>query len=474
MKKARGALRLLVVLALLFTLCASARADGKTLTVGEGQDYPTIQKAIDAIANDPTGGHTIEIQSGTYDRFYVPPAYEHLTITAAQGANVIVKVLDGRTSDKEQREIYGANIESSECGAQCALIRGSDITVSGITFQSMGEKKLWLDAAIGVYTGGAVKIDRCVFKGVDHIGYGIFAQNGVSSLTVTHCEFDTLDQAIFGENTKSWFVATEISNNTFKNCSFALHWSYNSSNILTDGDEPKKVDADKKAKYNTDGNYFKLINNTIVGAETLRNKVVLQDSYDADMCTVTISGNKLTYGLIGLVNIADTKGNGYQLASNLLQDNTYGNSSFVVEASLDYAAGMKEKVAVYKADSEAYGKWVIHDNAGIKEKDFYPLIEQAVAAANQAHSNELQITGLKGYEEVLYTFTWYKDAIYWVTEAAPTPTPTPTPTPVPTPTATAAIASPPKTGDDMPLMGAALCALFSAAAIWLLLSRKRT
>lgn len=158
MKKARGALRLLVVLALLFTLCASARADGKTLTVGEGQDYPTIQKAIDAIADDPTGGYTIEIQSGTYERFYVPSAYEHLTITAAQGANVIVKVLDGRTSDKEQREIYGANIEGSECGAQCALIRGSDITVSGITFQSMGEKKLWLDAAIGGYTDGAVKI----------------------------------------------------------------------------------------------------------------------------------------------------------------------------------------------------------------------------------------------------------------------------------------------------------------------------
>lgn len=470
MKKARGALRLLVVLALLFTLCASARADGKTLTVGEGQDYPTIQKAIDAIADDPTGGYTIEIQSGTYERFYVPSAYEHLTITAAQGANVIVKVLDGRTSDKEQREIYGANIEGSECGAQCALIRGSDITVSGITFQSMGEKKLWLDAAIGVYTDGAVKIDRCVFKGTDHIGYGIFAQNGVSSLTVTHCEFDTLDQAIWGENTSGWFVATEISNNTFKNCSFALHWGYNSSNILTDN----KVDEAKKAGYTTNENYFKLINNTIVGTETLRNKVVLQDSYDADMCTVTISGNNLTYSLIGLVNIADTTRTGYQLASNLLQDNTYGNSSFVVEASLDYAAGAKEKVAVYKADSEAYGKWVIHDNAGIKEKDFYPLIEQAVAAANQAHSKELQITGLQGYEEVLYTFTWYKDAIYWVTEAAPTPTPTPTPTPVPTPTATAAIASPPKTGDDMPLMGAALCALFSVAAIWLLLSRKRT
>lgn len=395
----------LLVIVMLFTMLpTTAFAEGTTITVaadGSG-DYTTIQAAINAISKD---GGTIEIESGTYDRFYVSKDYSNLTIKAVKGADVTVNVLDG---NEDTSAIYGANISGAECGTQCCLIRGEDITLSGLTFSYGGVKKVWYDSAVAVYTTGAVTIKNCEFDGTDNIGYGIFAQNGVCSLTITNCEFDNLDQAIWGENTSSWFVATDISNNIFTNCSFAVHWGYNAKNIITDN----AVDEAKKAGYSADGNYFKFIDNYVCGTETLRNKVVLQDSYDVDMCAVTISGNELAYGLIGLVNIADTTEDGYQLTSDVLKDNTFGISSFVVEATSDYAAG-KEEVAVYKADQASDGKWVLNDTKKLAEQSFYPLIEQAVKEANETGSKELQITGLEGYEDVLYTFTWYKDAIYW-------------------------------------------------------------
>lgn len=411
-KIGRQALALMLVLVLSVGLLpASVLAADRTITVSGGGT--AIQQAINEIAaKEDNTGWTIEIESGTYERFHVSTKIHDLTITAAEGAEVIINVLDGDMSAEHQKELYGGKIEGSSSGTQCCLIRGYDITLSNLTFNYITTQKQWLDAAIAIYTDGAVSVENCVFDGTKTgDGYGIFMNNWTSAVSVTNCRFDTLDQGIYSENTNTWPMAINISNNTFENCSFAAHCSYNARNVVTSN----VVDETKKAAYETDGNYFKFCDNEIIGTQTLRNKVVFQDSYDADMCTYFVSGNTFNNGMIGLVNIADTTGSGYQLASDVLEENTFNTSSYMVAATYDYAGGVEE-VCVYQADEDACGQWVIQEGTGIENKPFYPLIVEAVEAANEAGSTVLQITGLPDYEAVLYTFTWYKDAIYWETD----------------------------------------------------------
>lgn len=169
----------LLLAALLCACCVSALADAKTLTVaGDGTgDYATIQGAIDAASS----GDTIVIKEGTYDRFYVKPGISNLTIKAAEGAKVVVNVLDGKTGD-DAKAIYGGSISGAECGEQCCLIRGTNITLSGLNFKSLGQKKQWYDAAVAVYTGGVVKIENCDFVGTDNIGYGVLRKTALVSL----------------------------------------------------------------------------------------------------------------------------------------------------------------------------------------------------------------------------------------------------------------------------------------------------
>lgn len=469
---------LLMALAMLVCAMGVAMAEeAKVLVVNGAEDraegeYETVLAALTFIKEQGyPEGYTIEIKAGTYDRFYVSAQYKNLTIKAAEGAEVIINVLDGRTN---QNEVYGGNIGADIYGDQCVAIRGNNITISGLTFKYCGDRRAWFDSAIGVYTvshDGYVAIDNCIFDGTDYSKvFGVFLQNYTNNVSVTNCKFYSVEQAINGENSSFWPVAFDFSNNYFKDCSFAIHYGYNSGNIITN----KKLDEEKLANYNAEGNYWKVTNNIIEGSDTLRNKIVMQDSYDTDMCTVTISGNKLTNGLIGIVNIAAATG---QLQSDVLSDNIFSDSSFVVDATYDYA-NSTEKVGVYMADEEDYGMWVLPEGSGIENLPFYDLIKQAVEEANRTGSKVLQITGLEGYEEVMYTFTWYKDGIYWKSLPKPTPTPkpaTPRPTAVPTatPSPTPDMSDLPDTGDNTSLELFAVLMVMSFAGLTLLL-RKRS
>ena len=104
-----------------------------------------------------------------------------------------------------------------------------------------------------------------------------------------------------------------------------------------------------------------------------------------------------------------------------------------------------------------------------------------MAKANAAGSKTLSLTGIDE-NNLIKTFTWFKDGIYWVTdpdEPMPTPEPTPgptgsgstiiagTPTPAPIPL------DPPTTGDEGGF-GLYLAAVAGAALLMLaLVSRKK-
>lgn len=447
MKQGNRTLRLFAMLALLVALCISctaAMAEEKTLTVGENETYRTIQQAIDDIAGrDDSTGWTINVKAGKYDRFTVPhwskSGIADLTIAGENESDVVIRVLDEAYTESDLIDNGGINIY------------GTNVTLKNMTIKAGTVKQAWDDSAIstnhGMYGGKDVSLTvrNCTLIGPG-IGkgatYGIFW--ACSGMNVMDCTISGFANAIEFMNDGYHIPAGKtysFTNNTITGSSFAIHGYMGGEN---------------------GGGTFLIANNTITGTDDLRSKIITQDNAEKSF-VVDMKNNRLENALIGTVNLHD---NG-DIVSDIFASNTFGKNCFYVDA---IEPGTIEFYTTYYAPDGQYGEWRLTgiDNFDVdwgKNPDGSTAhIQQLIKEANENNSPTLSITGIDE-DNLIKTFTWFKDGIYWQTLPAPTPAPTLVPTPVPP-------SAPPKTGDDMPLIGAAAC-IFLSAAIFLALSCRR-
>lgn len=456
MKQGNRTLRLFAMLALLVALCISctaAMAEEKTLTVGENETYQTIQAAIDYIAGQADStGWTINVKAGEYDRFTVPHWSEsgiaNLTIAGENESDVVIRVLDKAYTESDLIDNGGINIY------------GKNVRLENMTIKAGTVKQAWDDSAISTNHGKiggedvSLTVQNCTLIGPG-IGkgatYGIFW--ACSGMNVMDCTISGFANAIEFMNDRYYIPAGKtysFTNNTITGSSFAIHGYMGVKNGGENGG-------------GNGGGTFLIANNTITGTDDLRSKIITQDNKEKSF-VVDMKNNTLENALIGTVNLHD---NG-DIVSDILAYNTFGKNCFYVDA---IEPGTIEFYTNYYAPpNDQYGEWQLtgKDDFDVewgKNPDGSTAhIQQLIEKANKENSRKLSITGIDEHN-LIKTFTWFKDGIYWQTLPAPTPTPTLVPTPVPP-------SAPPKTGDDMPLIGAAAC-IFLSAAIFLALSCRR-
>ena len=275
----------------------------------------------------------------------------------------------------------------------------------------MGDKTArWSAAAIEATDSGDTSMERAngliiknnTFNGNNNIGNGVFCDNGVTTLTITGNTFNNVNQGLYLEDYKDTTLNISIDGNTYNDCAYAVHLSYDNN-------------ANKSDK---DGNVVKFTNNKVNGSDELRNKVIIQDSCAANgkSADVTIENNILNHAAIGTVNLE----NNGSLTSSPLDSNTYVTDSYYVDAiepgNIDYYSTFKAP------ESEGYGEWYLTGKETEDIKNYFKdeaiankaieYINKAIDEANKRQDGILSITGLS--EDMLIpTFTWFKNAIYY-------------------------------------------------------------
>ena len=388
----------LLAIVMLFTVfSATALAADKTITVdddGTG-DYTTIQAAIDYVAgqSDPTGW-TIEVKDGTYDRFTVPhwnkSGIVDLTIVGESEDGVIVDVLNEAYTESNLIDNGGINIY------------GTDVTLKNMTIKAGTVKQAWDDAAISTnhgMSGGmdvSLTVENCTLigPGIDNgATYGVFW--ACSGMNVVGCNISGFANAIEYMNDGFNIPAGEtyyFTDNVITGSSFAIHGYMGGGN---------------------GGGILKIANNTVTGTDDLRSKIICQDNVEKSF-VVDIRNNELTNALIGLVNLQDSG----DVLHDVLDNNIFAKNSYYVEA---IEPGTIEFYTTYYAPDKADGQWVV---TGIDDFDVdwgknpdgsTAYIQDVVDKANAEGSRTLSITGIDA-DNLIKTFTWFKDGIYWVGE----------------------------------------------------------
>ena len=366
----------------------------------EGKSYKDVQSAIDYIASqEDSTGWAITVEAGTYERFNVEGT-DSLTITGEDGA--IVNVLNGSSLKRNKYKTESTN---------GILINSANVIIEGLTF-NMGDKTArWSAAAIEATDSGDTSMERAngliiknnTFNGNNNIGNGVFCDNGVTTLTITGNTFNNVNQGLYLEDYyKDTTLNISIDGNTYNDCAYAVHLSYDNN--------AKRSDKD--------GNVVKFTNNKVNGSDELRNKVIIQDSCAANgkSADVTIENNILNHAAIGTVNLE----NNGSLTSSPLDSNTYVTDSYYVDAiepgNIDYYSTFKAP------ESEGYGEWYLTGKETEDIKNYFKdeaiankaieYINKAIDEANKRQDGILSITGLS--EDMLIpTFTWFKNAIYY-------------------------------------------------------------
>ena len=418
MKKLLAILLALVMVLAAVPVLAEGKEDQKQLIVGNGEgNYETVQEAIEYIKEQADKSNwTITVKNGTYARFTVPSGLNGLTIEGESQPEVLVDVL--KDKDRNGWDNGGINVHSG------------NVTLKNMTVRAGSEAVSWCDAAISTHHGAnggsgvSLTVENCTLIG-NNTKYGIFWD--CERVEVKNCTISGFSNAIeiMCDNYSIPKEQTyEMTGNTITGSSFAIHGYLGGGN---------------------GGGVLKISGNTISGTDALRSKVIAQQNAQNTM-KVEVSGNRMENAVIGLVNL---NGEGEKL-SEPLKDNTLGKNCFYVEA---IEPGTIDFYSTYYAPSGDNGYWeltAIDDieadwgNNPAGSKDY---VKKLVDDANAKDSHTLSITGIPG-GELIKTFTWFKDAIYWNSQE-PEPTPSfdpwyppynPTP-PVPV------IVIPPKTGD---------------------------
>ena len=357
-------------------LAAPLAAEPKAVTVGEGETYTAIQDTIDAIAKetDPTGW-TITVKAGTYDRFTVNKPVSGLTIVGENGAVINVLENDNRFA----WDNGGINIWAP------------DITLKNLKVVAGESKKAWADSAISTNngasggSGNSLTVENCTVVGPG-VGkgslYGIFwncdrleVKNSTISGFSNAIEF-MLDGYSIPEG-----ETFEMNNNTFSDCSFAIHGYMGGNN---------------------GAGTLEIANNTITGTDALRAKVIVQDNATNTLKT-NIHSNTFANVVVGTVNLQDAGDK-----NDVLKENTLGKGCFYVDA---IEPGTIEFYTNYMAPEAGAGYWKLNNKEGLEQIDY---INKQIADANAKGEKKLSITGIDK-DHLVKTFTWFKDALYWET-----------------------------------------------------------
>ena len=383
---------LLAAVLCLATLPASAMAlewpsDGsKTVTIYSTDGTDAIQTAIDAIAaSSDSEGWTITVKAGTYDRFTVPHGLKNLTIQGDSKTAVVIKTLETAATNG-LRDSGGINVF------------GINTVLKNLTVTAGAAASPSFTGAISAHDGAAggsdvsLTVENCVITG-SGVGDGILLD--CPSFNVRNCEISGFVQAIefYGDNYIVPADGIEITGNTISNCSFAIHGYFG-------GGEG--------------GGVMTIANNTVSGTDELRTKVVVQDNTASDDGAIKadVRDNIFVNTVVGLVNL---RGEGETL-SDVLASNTMGISSYYVEA---VEPGTIEFYSQYNAPEGSSGHWVltgiddVEVNWGNNPEGSLTYIKSQIDAANAAGSHTLTITGIPD-GELVKSFTWFKDAVYWV------------------------------------------------------------
>ncbi len=396
---------------------AAAGGDGS-----EERPYSDIQTAINAINDkDDKEDWTVIVESGTYGRFVVLSGLHGLTVKAAEGAEVTINTLD---PDAETLAGVTFGRGTPDLGG-IQLWAANDVTLEGLTIKVVnnveGNKNEagqthHMTAAISNHSESKEQADNftirnCTFYGTNDMsaqGNGNVAVSigAFSSFTIEGCTFTGFMEAIRGQSDNANVTTVKIDNNQFINCSFAIH-EYAGNSVVG---EPEGT--------------YSFTNNTVKGTSDLYNKAYFEDLYvdsdkkDSNGYTITISGNTFENAIAGLVNLEDNGGT----TDAVLSNNTMNANSFVVTGSKVF--GQIEMHANYEAPEGAKGYWSWTGKedmvGGGNPDDAAERVQAAIEEANANGSTTLRF-GVDDPDDFLLTFTWFKDAVYWVTDEGTTP-----------------------------------------------------
>ena len=407
-----GFVALIMVLSLLPTSVFAFEADNaaKTITVTDEADTVNeIQEAINYInEQEDKTGWTINIESGTYNRFVVVNELDGLTIQAAEDADVTVETLNG-----EALEGFTFGGGAPDMGG-IQLLHANDVTLRGLNIvvvDNAANKTSHMSAGISNHSqmiefADNFTIEDCHFTGTnDMSGQGngnvAISIGSFESFTITNCTFEGFEEAIRGQSDNANVSNAVIDGNQFINCNFAVH------------EYAGESDASSQGTYS-------FTNNTVTGTPELYNKAYFEDLYqDANRVecngyTIVIENNTFTNAIVGLVNLEDNNGS-YEDVYEDGANNTFGDNTFVVSGSK--VSGQIEMHANYVApeDSNGYWKWTGKENleGGGNPSDAAERVQEAIDKANAEGSKTLTF-GVDNPDNFLLTFTWFKDAVYWV------------------------------------------------------------
>ena len=407
-----GFVALIMVLSLLPTSVFAFEADNaaKTITVTDEADTVNeIQEAINYInEQEDKTGWTINIESGTYNRFVVVNELDGLTIQAAEDADVTVETLNG-----EALEGFTFSGGAPDMGG-IQLLHANDVTLRGLNIvvvDNAANKTSHMSAGISNHSqmigfADNFTIEDCHFTGTnDMSGQGngnvAISIGSFESFTITNCTFKGFEEAIRGQSDNANVSNAVIDRNQFINCNFAVH------------EYAGESDASSQGTYS-------FTNNTVTGTPELYNKAYFEDLYqdangvECNGYTIVIENNTFTNAIVGLVNLEDNNGS-YEDVYEDGANNTFGDNTFVVSGSK--VSGQIEMHANYVApeDSNGYWKWTGKENleGGGNPSDAAERVQEAIDKANAEGSKTLTF-GVDNPDNFLLTFTWFKDAVYWV------------------------------------------------------------
>lgn len=133
-----------------------------TVDAAGNGDFRTVQEAINAIPANTTLPTTINIKAGTYKEVItIPKNVKNLSLIGESSANTILTYDNYNAKLKEDGTTYGTG------GSASAFIKGSNISVEGITFEnSFEEKGNNGEQAVALnVTGEKVQFKDCRFIG---------------------------------------------------------------------------------------------------------------------------------------------------------------------------------------------------------------------------------------------------------------------------------------------------------------------
>lgn len=359
---------------------------GTTINIPANSSATAIQDAINFIAEGSAGktGWTINVGSGTYNRFTVLDGMDNLTVQAVGDATI------GAMDSSEPPVGAGGGYPDT---AGISIRNAQDVTISGFTIVT-GTQTGWLKAAISNYTESTARGDGFTVKGCTFTGNGtgtaVFVNAGTTRFNVQNCNFDGFLEAISMNVDGTLMSGAQVTGNTFNNCSFALHGYYYCNNGGNAG-------------------VLTFANNTVIGSEELRSKVVIQDGRVLDgnliqdgAIKADIRNNTLTQAVVGLVNLREAG----ETVSDVLSSNTMDAGSFYVEA---VNPGTIDFYTSYQAPENGLGYWQV---ANLSGSEYIDEINEALKNANSTHDHVLSITGISE-DQLIPTFTEFKDGLYW-------------------------------------------------------------